>query len=508
MMLVAFSANSAERDEEAGAFFNSTNLTVFRVELAEAEIRKLAVNAKTYVPGTVRAAGCTLENVGVRLKGMGTFEPIYARPSITLKFNWKQAHQQFSGLSKLFLENSDQDASRLCKLIANGAFNDGGIPAPRITQARVELNGRDLGFYVVSEAINKAFLRDHFGNDEGNMYEAEFRDINSQLKQDNGPLGDQSDLHELCAAALNRDQARRGKELDRLLQTDKVLDFLAIEMIVANWDGYVFQQNNYRIYHDPASGRMSVIPHDLDNTFSECNMSLMPPRKGILTSALLETREQRAAFRERVATLLPKVLDPERIHERVRCSVVRLTQGTTPQETEIVQRQAALMEQRIQQRRDHLRDELAGKHPTEPAFDTNGVARLSGWTAKTDWNGSVAKAVVIDGKPALLVQAARGYCFASWRLPVWVPAGLYRLEGSARTSGVAGLPSRTGSGAGVRALGNRRGSGVQDSSDWTLVRHEFAVQEDCEYVELIAELRAFSGMAWFDPDSLRLIRVR
>jgi hypothetical protein len=499
---------AAQHEAESQAFFNSTNLTVFHVELQSTEVRNLAAVPKTYVPGTVRVGGCVFEKVGIRLKGMGTFEPIYARPSLTLKFNWKEPHQQFDGLSKLFLENSDQDASRFCKLIANSVFADAGVPAPRITQARVELNGRDLGLYVVSEAINKAFLKQHFGNSDGNMYEAEFRDINSPLKQDNGPPGDQSDIRELCAAARLKDHAPRLEALARILQTDEVLDFLAVEMIVANWDGYVFQQNNYRIYHDPASGRMSLIPHDLDNTLSEFGISLMPPRKAILTSALLETRQQREAFRERVGALLPKVFDPEKLRERIRISVARVIQGAGPEQAAVIERQAALMETRVQERWNHLRDELAGKHPAEPVFDSGGTAHLSGWVGKTDWNGSLVKAVVEDGKPSMSVQAANGYCFASWRLPVWLPAGNYRLEGSARTKAVAGLPSRTGSGAGVRVLGNRRGSGIQSSSDWAAVRHDFLVQEDCEWVELIAELRAFSGTAWFDPEAFRLVKLR
>ena len=54
------------------------------------------------------------------------------------------------------------------------------------------MNGRELGCYVVSEAMNKTFLKNHFGNDAGNLYEADFRDVNQMLKQANGPPGDQA----------------------------------------------------------------------------------------------------------------------------------------------------------------------------------------------------------------------------------------------------------------------------------------------------------------------------
>jgi spore coat protein H len=510
LLLMAFAmapSSASQSADKAQAFFDSTNLTLFQVELADAEIQELMQTPRSYVPGKVRVGERTWENVGIRLKGTGTFEPIYARPSLALKFNWKEDAQQFAGLNKLFLENSDQDASRLCKLVANGAFADAGVPAPRITQAQVELNGHKLGLYVVSEAINKGFLKHHFGTAEGNLYEAEFSDIDSHLKQDNGPPSDQSDLKELCAATRERDQSHRSQLLGLILDKEEFLNFLATEMIVANWDGYVFGPNNYRIYHNPTSGRLSFIPYDLDNTFAESDISLMPPRRSMLIAALLGTNEDRAAFRERVAKLVPKVLDPERIRARVQASAARLTQGADEDQAQVIQRQAVLFQQRIEERAKHLRDELAGTRPPTPVFDSRGVARLDGWMPKTDWNDASVEAVLDNGKPAFAIQATNGYCFGSWRLALWLPAGAYRIEGSAKTSGVAGLPSRTGSGAGVRVLGTRRGSGVLDSSGWAPVRQDFVVQEDCEWVELIAELRAFTGTAWFDPESLRLVRL-
>ena len=114
-----------------------------------------------------------------------------------------------------------------------------------------------------------------------------------------------------------------------------------------------------------------------------------------------------------------------------------------------------------------------------------------------------------DDIACLEVEAQGGYCFGSWRLPVWLAPGRYRLEGSARASGVAGLPSQTGSGVGLRVVGTRRGSGLQgDCSRWSPVRHDFIVQEDCEWIELVAELRAFSGTGWFELEMFRLTRLK
>jgi hypothetical protein len=502
-------AVASQAQDSAQEFFDSTNLLTFRVELDQGACEQLSERPKAYVSGRVRVGDRVWENVGIRLKGGGTFKPVYEQPSLSLKFNWKQSGQRFAGLNKLFLENSGQDATRMCKLVANAVYAAAGIAAPRITQARVVLNEQALGRYVVSEAMNKSFLEDHFGNDSGNLYESDFRDVNRSLKQANGLAADQSDLRALAHAAALTNRTQRIEALDRVLDSEQFLNFLAVEMILANWDGYAFQQNNYRLYHNPSSGRITFIPHDLDNTFFESGMCLMPPRNGVLTAALLDRPEERQAFRSRVERLAPRLLDPKLIKERVDASVARLGQGMTSQALTRLQEQAALLERRAAERLEHIRNELAGRRPPTPSFDSAGVARLSGWISKPDWNGAEVRTELENDAVWFWIDAQRGYCFGSWRLPVWLPAGRYRLEASARANSVAGLPSQTGSGVGVRVVGTRRGSGIQgDCSRWTPVRHDFVVQPDCEWVELVAELRAFSGSAWFDPDSLRLTRLK
>jgi hypothetical protein len=494
-------------DVQSEAFFADTNLTVFHVEIGSAEYRALGQQPRRYVEGKVRVNGKSYEQVGVRLKGTGTFQPVSMHPNLSLKFNWKLQDQEFCGLTKIFLNNSRQDPTFLCELAASGAFADASLPAPRITHGRVFLNGRELGLCVVAEAVNKRFLKRHFGSASGNLYEGEFRDIGARLEQDNGPPGDRGDLRELAAAAQRRDpQAREA--LSKLLNTEQFLNFLALEMMVANWDGYAFHQNNYRIYHDPASDRMAFIPHGMDNTFFESGLSLMPPRNSALAAALLTTPEDRSAFRQRVAALMPVAFDPDKIRHRLQVGAERMCQGASAAEVASIRHRAELFGRCVEERARGLGAELAGLRPATPEFNWLGTASLVGWKPKPDWNDSMVEVCDHDGGPALGVTATNGWCFGSWRLGVWLPPGSYELQGMASTTGVAGLPSRTGSGAGVRVLGGMRGNGVQGSSSWMPVQYEFVVQPGCEWLELIAELRAFRGRAFFDPGKLRLVRVQ
>ena len=150
-----------------------------------------------------------------------------------------------------------------------------------------------------------------------------------------------------------------------------------------------------------------------------------------------------------------------------------------------------------------ISDQLAA--PRMPIrFDDRGLARLSDWTARQSARGRGG--VHLDraergGRNVLQITAGRGGGAGAWRTRVLLEAGGYRFEGNVQTRGVGS----TG-GVSLRISGTRD-AGMQSSDDeWSLLSHDFTVTEALAEVELICELRAGSGEAWFDQDSLRLFR--
>jgi hypothetical protein len=134
--LTPWFGSAAEPAQTASEFFASTNLLTFQVELDNRASQELEERAKSYVSGRVRVGEQVFDDVGIRLKGSGTFQPLYDHPSLAVKFNWRNPHQRFSGLAKLFLENSGQDATRMCKALANGATSDAmWSPKPSIRRS-------------------------------------------------------------------------------------------------------------------------------------------------------------------------------------------------------------------------------------------------------------------------------------------------------------------------------------------------------------------------------------
>jgi hypothetical protein len=57
----------------------------------------------------------------------------------------------------------------------------------------------------------------------------------------------------------------------------------------------------------------------------------------------------------------------------------------------------------------------------------------------------------------------------------------------------------------LRISGQQRRSGLSGDRDWSVVTFQFRVHEDRD-VELVAELEADRGEAWFEVNSLKVTR--
>jgi len=231
------SADISKESPRAGDFFTDGAVRFFQVELPAASMNSLRQQPRLYVSGTLREAGHIFTNIGVRLKGIASFQPLDQKPSLVLKFDAFRPGQQYCGLTKLMLNNAVQDSTYLSELLATELFRNAGVPAARVTHARVSLNGRDLGLCVAIEAMNQRFLKHNFKSSKGNLYEGYVGDIDTHLEQDNGHDTGQQDVRALLAACRIPDMPQRFQWLCKVLDVDRFASFPAVEMLISDCDG-------------------------------------------------------------------------------------------------------------------------------------------------------------------------------------------------------------------------------------------------------------------------------
>jgi hypothetical protein len=115
----------------------------------------------------------------------------------------------------------------------------------------------------------------------------------------------------------------------------------------------------------------------------------------------------------------------------------------------------------------------------------------------------------LEGVPSLHLRAASGENIASWRAKVLLEEGRYRFQALARTVQVEPLTNKVelGNAVGIRISGDHRTNGLSGDISWTTLEHEFVVTPGGEEKELVCELRASKGDAWFDKRALLLLRL-
>jgi hypothetical protein len=230
-----------------------------------------APDAFSYVPASVTIDGQPVDDIGVRKKGfLGSLDD--TRPSLILDFDRYVEDQQFSGTRKLTLNNNKQDPSLVHQCLGYGVFAAAGIPAPRCNVAVVSVNGEPLGVYTNVEPLGEPMLGRHFADDEGNLYEgtlSDFRDgwIGTFERKTNESDPSRADLEAVAAALALADDDAMAAALEELIDVDQFMRFWAVETVLAHWDGYAGNNNNFFVYGDPTSGRLQFLPWGTDQIF-------------------------------------------------------------------------------------------------------------------------------------------------------------------------------------------------------------------------------------------------
>ena len=304
------------------------------IEIAPEDVEKLRgyhwrrrggqQQARPEVLATVREGGRVHTNVALHLKGAaGSFRPFDDKPALTLNFSKHVSGGRFHGYSKISLNNSVQDPSYLSEVVSRELFESAGVPVPRADHSTVVINGRDLGLYVLTEGWEKPFLRRYFRNVSGNLYDGGFlQDITGDLDTNSGDhRSDRSDLNRLVEAASESDAAQRWERLRRVLDLERFVSFMAMEVMTCHWDGYALNRNNYRVFHDVETGRMVFMPHGLDQMFgvtrSFPSSPILPAMQGLVADAVITTPEGREWYLQRIAALRAQVFLEDKLTNRV-----------------------------------------------------------------------------------------------------------------------------------------------------------------------------------------------
>jgi len=228
---------------------------------------------------------------GIRFKGESSYDfyPGKKKP-FRLNFNKYVKGQDMDGLKELNLSNNFKDPTMIREKIYLDIMNKNGLPAPRATYAKVYINDKYWGLYLVSESIDDVFLKSRFNDDRGNLFQGEplatfvyfgnepSKYYNKYVLKSNEDKNDWTGLVKFIR--LINDSTLQGDDFMRRLEStfnlDKCLRAWAINNLIGNIDAYnMFYPHNFFLYQDSITNKWNWISLDGNYAFAAWN-PIMP----------------------------------------------------------------------------------------------------------------------------------------------------------------------------------------------------------------------------------------
>ena len=263
-----------------------------------------------WVHADLSAEGKTYKDVGLRYKGNAS----YGTTSRGLKRNFRidldhyDDELRFYGLKSIALNAGGLDPSRGREVFSYAVFRAVGVPAPRTAFAEVTVtipgkyNKEFAGLYTFVEHIDKAFLKDRFGNNKGLLMKPEgLRDIQylgedwkryePKYRPKHDPTAKQKRRVIAFAKLVDRGSDEDfQKKIASYLDVDQFLRFVAANAYLVTIDNFFTGGHNYFLYLNPQTNKFVFIPWDMDVSLAgvpfvgtaeqRMDLSLMHPHPG------------------------------------------------------------------------------------------------------------------------------------------------------------------------------------------------------------------------------------
>ena len=203
-------------------------------------------------------------------------------------------NQRFYGFKQLSLSNNMNDGTFMRDAVVSDIMAEAGIASAETAFYELIVDYGEgpvsLGLYTMIEVIDDTVVERVFGDDDGNIYEADgpaaslaegtFNNISTSFqKENNEEEADWSDIEALYTA-LHADTRQNNREawkadLEAIFDVDTFLHWLAINTVIENWDTYGGMTHNFYLYNNPETGLLTWIPWDHNEALSAGGRSSM-----------------------------------------------------------------------------------------------------------------------------------------------------------------------------------------------------------------------------------------
>ena len=229
----------------------------------------------------------TIRNVGFRLRG--NTSRVSKKKSFKISFNEYVSGRRYQGVKKINLNGQHNDPTMIREKLFYDTWKNAGMVERRTSFVRVYINHSYYGLYTNLEELDKDWLEKVYGEKSGNLYKCTspadlvfkgtdqqtYKSVKSSTTtggraydlQTNEEVDDYADLVELITALDQPVDGTFAAQISQKINVDGLLKAFALDVASGNWDDYMYNKNNYFLYHNTGTGKFEFITYDADNTF-------------------------------------------------------------------------------------------------------------------------------------------------------------------------------------------------------------------------------------------------
>lgn len=172
-----------------------------------------------------------------------------------------------NGMTVINLIYEYMDRFVLAEPLAYEVYRKAGNAACSTDFVRTWIDGRPIGYQLLIEQPNKAFLRHNRLRTDGNMYKIIWwtNDIVAMHEKKTHPNDGHDDIVQLVKQLHGARGDAQWEVIKRNFDVEQFINYFAVNTVLSHWDGFF---NNYFTYHDVrGTKKWTIYPWDQDKTW-------------------------------------------------------------------------------------------------------------------------------------------------------------------------------------------------------------------------------------------------
>jgi len=244
----------------------------------------------SYVHADLDFGGRVFKDVAVRYKGNGTYRASGNSDKVSLKVHLNEyvKGQKLAGVTTLNFHSGVTDGSMMSEVMAYGVYRDTGIATSRTAYAKVYLNKKYLGLYILTENVDEAYLDERLGNHKGALLKPVTQSLFYDWGEDwsrynqaydpktNLTAAHQQRIFEFAKFLTHASDAELNARLSSYLDFDNFSRYMAAMVWLCNMDSILANGQNFYVYLEPKSQKFMFLPWDQDGSFGGSRMGQDP----------------------------------------------------------------------------------------------------------------------------------------------------------------------------------------------------------------------------------------